>query len=287
MSNSPTLSVIVPCYNQAQFLPEALASVQAQTYQDWECIIINDGSPDNTADVAQEWVKKDLRFRYIEKPNGGISSARNEAISAARGELVLPLDADDLIAPSFLDKAVEFFHKDGVKRVVACQVEFFGVISGIWKPKVADIEQLVHFNDIVASSVYRKSLWQELGGYDENMKLGMEDWDFWLRAAAAGAVFEIIPEPLFKYRRRESSMIIDAFARRPHIVEYLLHKNAVIFQKHYAAAVLRREHEIAELQSELKRTRDSFLLCRDYRFGHAILAPIRWLKWKVLKRFIG
>lgn len=85
MSPMPRISVIVPCYRQAQFLPEALASVQSQTFPDWKCIIVNDGSPDNTAAVAREWVRKDSRCRYIEKPNGGLSSARNCGLKEARG----------------------------------------------------------------------------------------------------------------------------------------------------------------------------------------------------------
>ncbi len=177
------VSIIIPCYRQAHFLPDALVSVVAQSHTNWESIIVNDGSPDDTGDVAKEWMCKDSRIRYVEKANGGLSSARNAGIAAAQGELILPLDADDLIAPTFLAKAAAFFHNDNIERVVACQFEHFGAASGIDRPSRPDIEVLVHFNRIVASSLYRKSLWQKLGGYDERMKLGLEDWDFWLRAA--------------------------------------------------------------------------------------------------------
>lgn len=95
----PKVSVIVPCFNQAGYLPEALGSVLGQTFADWECIIVNDGSPDDTARVAAEWVKRDARFRYIEKANGGLSSARNAGIEAARGQFVQFLDADDALHP--------------------------------------------------------------------------------------------------------------------------------------------------------------------------------------------
>ena len=89
----PLISVIVPCYNQAQYLDECLQSVLDQTYTDWECIIVNDGSPDNTEDVAKKWVEKDTRFIYLSKENGGLSSARNAGIEIAKGEWILPLDA--------------------------------------------------------------------------------------------------------------------------------------------------------------------------------------------------
>ena len=91
------VSVIIPCYNQAQYLPDALGSVLAQTYPHWECIVVNDGSPDNTEEVAQQWCEKDNRFRYLHKQNGGLSSARNAGLDAAKGDYIQFLDADDAI----------------------------------------------------------------------------------------------------------------------------------------------------------------------------------------------
>lgn len=86
MNQTPLISVIVPCYNQAQYLDECLQSVYDQTYQNWECIIVNDGSPDNTEEIVLQWTKKDARFNYLKKENGGLSSARNAGIDIAKGE---------------------------------------------------------------------------------------------------------------------------------------------------------------------------------------------------------
>ena len=94
---NPLISVIVPCYNQAQYLDECLQPVLDQTYTDWECIIVNDGSPDHTEEVAKKWLEKDNRFRYIYKENGGLSSARNAGIREAKGEWIQFLDSDDKI----------------------------------------------------------------------------------------------------------------------------------------------------------------------------------------------
>ena len=94
---NPLISVIVPCYNQAQYLDECLQSVLDQTYQNWECIIVNDGSPDHTEEVANKWLEKDPRFRYIDKENGGLSSARNAGLKEAKGEWIQFLDCDDKI----------------------------------------------------------------------------------------------------------------------------------------------------------------------------------------------
>lgn len=93
----PKVSIIVPCYNQAQFLDEALQSVLDQTYTNWECIIVNDGSPDHTEEVAQKWAAKEARFVYLKKENGGVSSARNAGIEKAKGDFIQFLDSDDCI----------------------------------------------------------------------------------------------------------------------------------------------------------------------------------------------
>ena len=108
----PLISVVVPCYNQAQYLDECLQSVLNQTYQDWECIIVNDGSPDNTEEIAKNWVEKDTRFIYLSKENGGLSSARNAGIEIAKGEWILPLDADDKIGERYLELAEKEFEND-------------------------------------------------------------------------------------------------------------------------------------------------------------------------------
>ena len=117
---SKLVSIIVPCYNQAYFLSEALESVLNQTYSNWECIIVNDGSPDNTKTVASKWCDKDKRFNYVEKKNGGLSSARNAGIAISKGEYILPLDADDIIHESFLSKLVPVLENDDALASVSC-----------------------------------------------------------------------------------------------------------------------------------------------------------------------
>ncbi len=97
------VSIVVPCYNQAHFLDETLQSVLDQSYSNWECIIVNDGSPDNTEDIAKQWCNKDYRFTYLYKENGGLCSARNAGISISKGEFILPLDSDDIIAPGLFN----------------------------------------------------------------------------------------------------------------------------------------------------------------------------------------
>lgn len=291
MSTGPTVSIVVPCYNQADFLPETLTSVVAQSFMDWECIIVNDGSPDNTEEVASLWVKNDSRIRYVEKPNGGLASARNAGIAVAEGRIILPLDSDDVIKPLFLERCLALFGADSDSEVVTTYVELFGASCGIWKPPGTSIDHFVQRNPIVCSSLFTKNLWLNLAGYDENMRSGFEDWDFWLRAADMGVIFKVLPEPLFRYRRNNNSMVEGAFARRAEIVSYMLTKNCHIFQKHFNAAINGREEEISQLniqlQAEKSKLSSSHPQGRYYVVGYKIAAPARWIKRRIFRIFNG
>ena len=105
----PVISIIIPCYNSSLYIKETLESVQKQTFQDWECIIVNDGSTDNSLDIIKEYSYKDKRFYYIDKKNEGPAIARNIAIHNSTGEFILPLDSDDIIEPTYTEKAIQHF----------------------------------------------------------------------------------------------------------------------------------------------------------------------------------
>ena len=108
----PLVSVITPCYNYAHFLPETAESVLQQKYSPLEYIIVNDGSSDNTEEIAKQYCKQDSRVKYIKQENQGLPSARNTGISMAKGKYILPLDADDTISPDYARKAVDVLHKN-------------------------------------------------------------------------------------------------------------------------------------------------------------------------------
>ena len=117
---NPLISVIVPCYNHGQFLAEALNSVLQQTYNTWECIVIDNGSTDVTKGVADEFISRDERFKYIYQENKGVSAARNRAIAQSSGKYILPLDADDKIGLTYLEKIVKVLEEDTEVKIVYC-----------------------------------------------------------------------------------------------------------------------------------------------------------------------
>jgi len=114
----PIVSVIVPCFNQANFVVETLTSIENQTYANWECIIVNDGSTDNSVVVIEEYIKDKPKFQLINQRNTGVAIARNNAIKLTKGEFILPLDADDLITENYLELAVLTFTEEPYCKIV-------------------------------------------------------------------------------------------------------------------------------------------------------------------------
>lgn len=199
------ISIIVPCYNQAQYLDECLQSVLDQTYTDWECIIINDGSPDNTEEVAKRWVEKDKRFHYLYKDNGGVSAARNYGIANASGKWILPLDGDDKIGNEYLSLAEKQFNNE--YDIIYCKAVFFGEIDKEWDLPPYDFSEILIKNPFFCSSIFQKKQWSEIGGFDENLTEGFEDWEFWINLLSNSTVRKVkrLDYFGFSYRRKQHS----------------------------------------------------------------------------------
>lgn len=228
--SQPKISIIVPCYNLAQYLDEALQSVFDQTYTNWECIIVNDGSPDDTEYVANKWIAKDSRFVYLFKENGGVSSARNLGINKAKGVYVIPLDADNKLRPEFIKRSISFFYLNSNVDVVYGNMQLFGNENSKRKSKPFDMSEMVLNNYIDNCACFRKSIWETLGGYDVNMPIyGFEDWDLWLRMGVHGCKFQYVDEVLFDYRVRDNSLLSGAWENRELLIEYIFNKKELQF----------------------------------------------------------
>jgi glycosyltransferase involved in cell wall biosynthesis len=202
-----TISVIVPCFNHAQFLDDCIASILSQTYKTWECVIVNDGSTDDTEAVGKAWEAKDTRIKYYHQNNSGLSSARNFGIVRSSGEYILPLDADDKISASYLQEAIGAFQTDPDLKIVYCRAEFFGEKLGEWLLPDFSLHRLAHENMIFCSAVFRKKEWTRVGGYDSNMKYGWEDWEFWINILKDGGQVKRLSFVGFYYRIRNGSMV--------------------------------------------------------------------------------
>lgn len=188
---SPKISVIVPAYNVAGYIKSALVSLENQTYWNFEALVVDDGSTDDTADVVREFVKKDSRFHLLQKPNGGLSSARNYGICHASGEYIALLDGDDVYHPEKLANHIAHLEKNpqvGVVYSASRAIRDSGkatFISLSGKPVTSNPLQALLCKNFVghgSNAVFRKFLVDEVGGFDEGLR-SSEDIDFWLRVA--------------------------------------------------------------------------------------------------------
>jgi glycosyltransferase involved in cell wall biosynthesis len=213
----PLFSIIIPCYNQAHFLSDCLGSILLQEYQDWEAIVVNDGSPDNTNEVVKDYIQRDSRIKLVEKVNGGLSSARNYGITVAQGNRFIFLDADDFMYPDALHKISEQISKSSDLDLIQ-----FGYTYVKEDGKtILGTTKIMHLSTIIPS-IFEANLGPchtfctsrylalSIGNFDVSLK-SAEDWDYWIRAAKAGAKLVLIQEPLVYYRYARNSMSRNAF----------------------------------------------------------------------------
>ena len=209
----PLVSVIMPAYRVAAYIREAIESVIAQSYSDWELIVVDDGSPDESGAIAASYAAGDKRIRVARQANSGLSSARNHGIRLARGEFIAILDSDDMWQPSFLAAQVAVLQHHPEVDIITGNAWNLG--SGrdgtLWhpcpdpRPHPNLLEILRDEEAVFIMSVVRRRVFDAIGGFDETLRSN-EDYHFWLRAALAGFRFMRNDRPLAYYRRRPDSL---------------------------------------------------------------------------------
>ncbi|MGR3934286.1 glycosyltransferase family 2 protein [Streptomyces sp. BRA346] len=210
----PAVSVVIPCRDYGHYLPHAVESVLAQTCPDWELVVVDDGSTDDTAAVARSLIADHpgRRIRLLEQAGAGVSAARNAGIAATTGRYVLPLDADDVIAPTMLERTVAVLDDNPDIAIVSTDVSVFTDDD----PRGQALELPAYDQDLLLRrlimfycSLYRREVWQEVGGYAEGMRTG-EDWDFWIACAERGFTAHHLHEPLFGARNKDDGLHVEA-----------------------------------------------------------------------------
>ena len=240
------VSVIIPCYNQGEFVLEAIASVESCQDQVYEILIVNDGS---TAAVTHKVLTylQEKGYQVIHQSNQGLAAARNTGIKKAQGRYILPLDADNKIKPAYMTEAVEILDEHPEVGVVYGNAELFGEKTGIVEVPDFDINRLVAGNYIDACAVFRRIVWQDSGGYDSQIphKLGYEDWDFWLGVAEKGWQFHHIAEVMYEYRFRANSMVsaCNIPENRQELFRYICSKHIGLYATNFANIFAQKECE--------------------------------------------
>lgn len=282
--NPALVSIIVPCYNYAHFLGEALDSVLAQTYPHWECIIINDGSPDNTEEVALDYCKKDSRIKHFSKENGGHSSARNFGIKNSSGKYILPLDADDKINENYLKKAIEILENDKQIKLVTGHVQLFGNNNEKISFNTFEMRSFLVVNYITISSLFRRSDFDKTRGFDETMKV-FEDWDLFIALLKDGGTVKELPFSCLYYRKKEVSMFHDNLKNKKQVFKdqlKLYNNHTDIYQEYFDSPIaLLQENE------KMKRVIYNYQQSRTYKIGLSIKKFNSYLFKKTIRKFFN
>ena len=246
----PRIAVIVPAYGVAHLVGEALASLQAQTMSDWECVVIDDGAPDDVAGALAPFAA-DRRIRLVQTGNHGVSAARNTAIAATTAPLIALLDGDDRLRPAYLKTMAAIVEHDPAVRLAACNAVMFGALARerlcFTQPQgssdgrhgsLADV--LDRSFNVYIGATFRRADVALAGGFDPAMSHA-EDFDLWVRLLELGGTAYYIDQPLGEYRVRAHSASADTLR--------LLHGNMKVYCK--AQARLAAGHPVQPVVSAM------------------------------------
>ena len=261
MNESFKVSVVIPCFNHGELLPEAAASVLNLKRDDTELIVVNDGSTDER--TRREVGNLEAQgIRVIQQENKGLAGARNAGIAASAGEYILPLDADNRVRGGYIECGIRILDADPQVGVVYGDAQYMGTRTGLWCVGPFDEARLLEWNYIDACAIYRRSIWEQNSGYDGTMPVqGLEDWDFWLGALEHGWRFAYVPEILFDYRVADESMITRTYSHAKEVEEFVVKKHALFFRQRCSALIgeqqsirstARRLGELLELRLKQK-----------------------------------
>ncbi|WP_298014022.1 glycosyltransferase family A protein [uncultured Megasphaera sp.] len=274
------VSVIIPYYNDGRYIAETLYSIKQQSYPNIEVILVDDGSNDTRSIQIYKAIQLDNGEKFWQS-NSGPSAARNFAITQATGKYILPLDADDKIESSYIEKAVEILEADSRCGIVYCKGALFGNDGGIWSLPPYSIGRMLVSNVIFNSGLFRKADWKLCGGYDEKLRSGIEDWDFWLSILSLGRKVYQIPEVLFYYRIKQSSRNRQfdkqmELARSTYFT--IQNKHRDLYSKFFNEYLDASRNELLNQQFELQRLKQKQL---KTRVGKCFPVLRRlWHEWK-------
>lgn len=268
------VSIIIPCYNDAEYIEQAINSALNQTFEEKEIIVVDDGSNTETKAVLKRLEPKITKL--ITQENKGQSTARNVGIKVANGEYILVLDSDDYFEPTFCEKAISGFMKDENIKLVTCQANLIysdGSVE-VYIPKGGSISNFKYCNDALGTSIFKKEDWKIVGGYDENMRQGFEDWEFFIRLLKKGGEVLVLNEPLYNYRKRNNSTTSKANSIKYELQKYIFLKHKDIYIddfENYTSKLL----DISKTQ---EKNKFKILKSLDYKLGNLILQPMRYIK---------
>ena len=209
---APRTTVVIPCFNQGEWVERAVLSVFEQTDRSWEVVLVDDGSTDPLTVAALDRLAAWPRVRLIRQENKGLPGARNAGMNEANGEFLVPLDADDELEPEYLQAMTGRMEEEPGAAYGHCWGRYIGKMNAYWITRPFNSYQILLSNSILGCATIRADAWQSVGGYDESLIEGNEDWDLWLRFLEGGWAEVEIRRPMFRYRMHGHSMSLDTLA---------------------------------------------------------------------------
>lgn len=212
----PAVSIITAAWNAADYIAATLDSVLEQTFADWEMIVVDDGSRDETAAIVERYVARDDRIRLLRQENAGVAAARNHAMRVACGQYYALLDSDDIWLPDFLESQMKVFDRHPETGLVTANGFYLGgPFDGLPARPVVPGTPVLRLPEIVSNersvfimTIFRTAVVDRIGGFDEELRTN-EDYDYWMRAVGAGFVLRRNPRPAALYRVRPGSLSHD------------------------------------------------------------------------------
>lgn len=240
------VSVIMPCYNDGRYIQQAVDSCLQQTLQDIEIIVVDDGSDDYATCKILKTLD-DPRIVLLHSNRIGPSNARNVAIKNARGRYILPLDSDDWIEPEYAERAAAILDERLDIGIVYCHAKLFGEKEGAWNLPDYSLETFLLDNCIFVTALFRKEDWETIGGFSDEFKYGLEDYDFWLSLIERGRGVYQFQKTWFHYRIKKSSRtteLVSSINRAASTYELL-------YQRHRELYIQRADEYIPNLRRAL------------------------------------
>lgn len=275
LNTSELISIVIPCYNDAGFIEQAVNSALNQTYKYKEVIVVDDGSNAITKEILKRL--DSTKVKLITQENSGQGRARNVGIDKANGDYILVLDSDDYFEPTFCQKAFEIFKSSGNEiKIVSCYANLI-LDNGKrlkYKPKGGTIQDFLFFNQVLGTSMFKREDWRNSGGYDESMRNGFEDWEFFIRLLKDGGKAIVIQETLYNYRKRLDSTTQKANEKKYELTKYIILKHRELYINNFELTI---SHLLSLAQREQKeKLKNKNRL--EFKIGETILKPIRWIK---------
>lgn len=276
MNKRSNVTVIIPCYNDGQYIMEAVNSILNQTLKAEKIIIVDDGSELATKNIFKTINNEKIQIVFQE--NRGVSNARNVGIQLANTDYILNLDADDYFEPTFIEKAVDILNNNSTIGVVGSFYNVFGDCekdTEVIKPLGGTIKDFLLKNNGLASAMFRKSCWETVSGYDEKMSKGYEDWEFWIAVLSNNWKMHIIQEELFNYRIKPISRDKQALKDFDFdLRKYIFLKHKKVFFDHYEFYAL----ELLRINCNFRRKNSILEKSINYEIGKLLLLPFRLVK---------